>query len=127
MDNKLVRKVVPAVQRGPHGDFEEDFLDYFFNRKYHRYCNFEAGHDDVDYWTILDQLNSTDDDPWEAFKNIHPQDFDDLDEVDDSDEFSYISSLDNDHARIAIGGYTYHGYRWKLLTEADLLIEGVDY
>lgn len=130
IDEKLVRKVVPALQtadwrRASGFKGAVGLLDSFHKRKFDRRCNFEEGvGSSYGYFEILKQIDNPD--PWEAFKNIDQALYDRLGEVDDSDEFSYLSSKDDDMDDYTTCGYTLLGWRWKLLSEADLVIDGVD-
>lgn len=129
IDEKLVRKVIPALQRSgwDSKDFDEvvNLLDSFHRRKYDRKCNFEEGvGSSYGYIEIMRQID--DPDPWKAFKNIDQSLYDRLSRIDDSDEFSYISSQDDDMDDYTTCGYSLLSWRWKLLSEANLLIPGVD-
>lgn len=125
LEEKLVRVIIPVLQGDYFGRDVLELLDSFHARKYHRRCNFEEGcGDSIGYWEILKQIDNPD--PWEAFKNIDQYYYDRLGQVDDSDEFSYHSSQDDDMDQYTTCGYTLRGWRWKLLKEANLLIEGVD-
>lgn len=115
--NHLVRAVVPGLQR--EGRYAaEALLDSFYQRKYHHYVNREKD-GDLDYWRALEQFDAAQT-PEEAFRNIDPYLYDKWYEPDDSDEFSYISTMDE--KPFSIGGYNLHSWRMKCLREADLLL-----
>lgn len=116
--NHLGRLLIPALQR-PGSGADAELLDALYRRKYGHYINRERGKD-LDYYETLEQFNNART-PEEAFRNVDPYDYDRMYEPDDSDEFSYISTMDEKPFRI--GGYGLHSWRMKCLREADLLTD----